>query len=93
MSDYALQTWDDQGRVTLDTGLRPQRIIGSISVPASSSSGVFTDVRMAEGEPVWIVLSGADNYYDRASVSFDRPSSTFSWSPPPYPFILLYGTF
>ena len=93
MSDYALQTWDDQGRLTLDTGMRPQRIIGTITVLGGAPAGQFTDTRLTEGEPAWIVLSSADTYYDRPALAFDRATSTFSWPQISYGFVLLYGTF
>lgn len=93
MSDYGLWTWDEQGRPTLDTTMRIQRIIASITVLGGAPAGQFTDTRLTEGEPAWIVLSSADTYYDRASVAFDRATSTFSWPQVSYGFVLLYGTF
>lgn len=90
---YSLRTWDAQGRLTLDAGMRTQRIIGQFDVSGGSPAGSFTDARMTEGSPAWIVLQDTDDLYDRAVVTFDAGTSTFHWLSPPIPFTVLYGTF
>lgn len=84
-----LQLWKADGSLKLDTSTLLGRIFGSVNVAAGSASGVITNAKFTQGEPILVGVFGQGTFsesglsgpaYSQFSYTVGSSGTSVTWS-------------
>lgn len=78
---YGLRTWDEQGKLLIDTSSRLSRVLGTVQITAGVDGSVSSP-DFVQGTPFWMAYATAASTgsYAGAMPAFTISGSTLSWS-------------